>query len=492
MIISTRTVHRLLLRVSISSPPLYYQQQRGFVSLLNVIPRATPSAPREHRAPPPTPLPAPRQLRLHHDNCSIEYVDLPPIRNGNQDSDIPRATIVVLHGAPGTYHDFRHLAPLLQQLGLRVLGVNLPGSGGSEADDKRYFEQISAVPSARLTLRALQELCTPDEKVFLMGHSFGAHTALNIAALNLDDSGVVDVKGLVLLAPAGCRPHRVLRPKETALAVDLLRSSNAVVARAMPLAAKLLYTKMLGFSSDFPASHYVAGIVRAGTTDFQVITNHVRATKASTPSFLAWSTRDEYMEEAIPEELAALCHPFGPRIAFTGGGHNIQKTRADVLAREVGVWIRDVLLCRDFEDEVRSPQIQVLPCCSSTPPPPKRQREALTHIPAFSALAKDDVHIEEEISLKVSKESHPGPRSTFDKGGHTVQKIRADKLAVELKLWVFGLISGGPRWSAIAGRPEGAVQCTSTGTSTTDKFLTALKLVQCCSRTVACTSTSTV
>lgn len=368
-------LRRPLLRVSASSR-LHHQvqlqicnqqQQRSFVSLLNAIPRAT-SAPRERRGPPPTPLPAPQQLRLPHENCSIEYVDLPPLRTNERTSDVPSATVVVLHGAPGTYNDFRHIMPLLQQLGLRVLGVNLPGSGGFETDEKQYFEQITAVASARLALQALQELCPPDEKVFLLGHSFGAHAALNIAAINLEDNGALDVNGMVLLAPAGCRPHRVLRPKANAMVVNWLRSSNALVAWTMKVAAKFIYTKLLGFPASFPASHYVTAIVRTGTTDFELIADHVHATKASTPSFLAWSASDEYVEKAIPEELAALCHPSGPRIAFTGGGHNIQKTRADVLAHEVGVWIRDVLLLRrdasnaSVQDKgARHSAIQVLP-----------------------------------------------------------------------------------------------------------------------------------
>lgn len=332
---------------------------RSFVSLTDVIPRATPSAPREHRPPPP-PLPAPQLFHLRHEDCAIEYIDIqqPVGTNGTNEAEKTRATtsatIVAVHGAPGTYNDFRHLIPLLQQqeLNMRIIGVNLPGFGGSVVDEKQYFEQISALPAAKLTLQMLQEVCAPGENVFLMGHSFGAHSAINIAAFNQELQGgnssttneqALNVKGMVLLAPAGCRPHRVLRPKHNAVIIDLLRSSTPLVPAVLTQAIKLLYTKLLGFSNDFPASHFVAGIVRAGTTDFAVISNHVRAMQATMPAFLAWSKSDEYMEEAIPEELAACCHPMGPRIAFAGGGHNIQKTRADVLALEVAQWVRDVL-----------------------------------------------------------------------------------------------------------------------------------------------------
>lgn len=298
-------------------------------------------------------------LHLPSERCSIEYIDVSPAPQANpvnsSASTTPHATIVVLHGAPGTYHDYRHIIPLLQQradASIRVIGVNLPGSGGSSVDAERYVDQISALPAATLTLRALEQLCAPHERVFLMGHSFGAHAVINIAALNqAKDSGKpedasqspLDVRGMVLLAPAGCRPHRVLRPKQNAAVVDLLKSSPPVFAHMLTYLIKILYTKMLGFSSDYPASHFVAGIVRAGTTDFDIITRHVRATQSTTPAFLAWSANDEFMEDEVPTELAQLCHPGGPRIAFAVGGHNIQKTRADVLANEVAQWVRTVL-----------------------------------------------------------------------------------------------------------------------------------------------------
>lgn len=60
------------------------------------------------------------------------------------------------------------------------------------------------------------------------------------------------------------------------------------------------------------------------------------------PSLVAWSQNDEFMEEEIPLELARLCHP-GPRLAFAGGGHNVQKTRAEQVAGALAKWIEDVL-----------------------------------------------------------------------------------------------------------------------------------------------------
>ncbi|KAF1323077.1 Serine protease, partial [Globisporangium splendens] len=342
----------------------------GVRSFVSFIPMANPSVPREHRPPPP-PLPEPQYFHLKRDNCTIEYIDIKPVSASAAKDQV---TMVLVHGAPGTYHDFRHIIPLLQQhrdsstFNMRIIGINLPGFGRSTVDEKAYLDQISAVPAARLTLQALQGLCVPTENVFVMGHSFGAHAALNLTALNQElcdgdqQQHQVNFKGMVFLAPAGCRPHRVLRPKENAAVIRLLRSSNPLVASTLAQVIKLLYTRMLGFSRENPASHFVAGIVRAGTTDFQVVTDHVLATRSTIPSFVAWSSSDEYMEDEIPVELAQMCHP-GPRIAFTGGGHNIQKTRADFLADQVLAWIHHVLhpesatskKCSNIED------VQVVP-----------------------------------------------------------------------------------------------------------------------------------
>lgn len=314
---------------------------RRSLSLFNLLPTARHDGPRK-QVPPPPPLPDAQYLKLRP-HCILEYIELKP----SIPEFKPSLTAVLLHGAPGSYQDFRHIAPMLQAKSVRVLGINLPGSGGSKVAPEHYWDQISAVSVAELTLEAVNKLCSTEEMVFLLGHSFGGHCAVNMAALKAQqdqDSSLFALKGLVLLAPAGCRPHRVLRPKENKIVIDLLRSSNALVASVMPWLVRVLYTRFLRFSDQAPASHYVAGVVRAGTTDFDLISDHVQViARKRIPTFIAWSQNDEYMEDEIPIELAHKCHAGGPRIAFTGGGHNIQKTRASFLAPAITEWMIDVL-----------------------------------------------------------------------------------------------------------------------------------------------------
>ncbi|KAG1686200.1 hypothetical protein DVH05_007082 [Phytophthora capsici] len=148
---------------------------------------------------------------------------------------------------------------------------------------------------------------------------------------------------MALLAPAGCRPHKVLRPRESAVVVNLLRRDNPFISAVSPHFIKAVYTMLLRFPSASPPGHYIAGLVRAGTTDFNVIRDQVDTLRsAKLPSLVAWSQNDEFMEEEIPQELAQLCHS-GPRLAFAGGGHNVQKTRAEEIAEEMNKWMQSVL-----------------------------------------------------------------------------------------------------------------------------------------------------
>ncbi|KAG2909575.1 hypothetical protein PC115_g13203 [Phytophthora cactorum] len=308
-------------------------------SILSFLPSRKKLIPRGSRAAPP-PLPLPEYIEMK-DRCKIEYVDIQPKTDNTTDKP---ATIVVLHGAPGSYQDFRYLIPLVQRPGVRIVGINLPGYEGSTVAKSHYLETISALPTAQLTFDALQQLTSTSESVFLLGHSFGAQTAINMAALKAAKSRTaLNIRGLALLAPVGCSPHHVMRPRANALVIKMLGSGNAFLASLASRAVKAIYTKLLRFPADWPADPFVAAVVRAGTTDFKLAREQVALLKRlRMPTLVAWSKSDEYIQEAIPTELGELCYP-GPRLAFAGGGHNIQKTRVDPIATAINDWIAGVM-----------------------------------------------------------------------------------------------------------------------------------------------------
>lgn len=302
--------------------------------------------------PRPPPLPEPSFIDVD-DKCTIEYVDVRPT-----DLTAATPTLVLIHGAPGTYRDFRYLMPLLQERGVRVLGVNLPGFGGSEVlDTTNYYEHISSVPSVRLTYRAMQSVLKDSDNVFVLGHSFGGHAAVHFTGINADEHQL-NVKGLVLLAAAGHRPHKALIPPLNDLLWRLLRSDVPVLEQTSKWLVKQLYLRVLKFPDSSLPDYFTAGIVRCATADFSLFAEHLEKSSAL-PSFIAWARDDAFIEEDIFLSASAVCRP-GPRLAFERGGHNIQKTKASFLADELTDWMKRIAQ-GDEHSEVYASNVEIHP-----------------------------------------------------------------------------------------------------------------------------------
>lgn len=288
---------------------------------------------------PPT-LPAPSFIDVGG-KCRIEYIDVAPTTV--DDSSRPAPTLVMIHGAPGTYRDFRHIIPLLSERGVRVLGVNLPGFGDSQVlDRENYYDHVSALPSMHLTYRAVQQMLKGTEgDVFVLGHSFGGHAAVHFTGIDAEQREI-DVKGLALLASAGHRPHKALLPRVNALMWRMLRSDIPAVEHLAKVIVTQLYTRLLRFPSrGFSMDYFAAGIARCASADFKLFNAHLER-NAKLPAFVAWAKDDAFIEEEIFEAVSEQCRP-GPRLAFEKGGHNIQKTKAKLLADELHQWMRSVV-----------------------------------------------------------------------------------------------------------------------------------------------------
>ncbi|KAL3672785.1 hypothetical protein V7S43_002075 [Phytophthora oleae] len=319
----------------------------GYLGILPCF--RSPRVVHEPRLPPP-PLPDPKYLEIE-DICKIEYVDVEPTEPSSPIS----ATVVCVHGAPGSYQDYRYLIPMLaeHQPGLRFIGVNLPGYLGSEVKKPHYLNTVSALRTAEVVLQAVRQLCgtidSGEGDIFFIGHSFGAHTVINMAAMNEaqrktgDDSSTIRLRGVAVLAPAGCVPQRMVKEIPIKMMVILLRSRHTVVVRFATRFVKYLYTVLLGFPRRTPATSCVSAVIRAGTTKFPLIRTQVNLLKeARMPVFVAWALDDELVEPAIPAELGKLSH-VGPRLEFAGGGHNIQKTRVEQVTAALSSWISSIL-----------------------------------------------------------------------------------------------------------------------------------------------------
>ncbi|ETK80806.1 hypothetical protein F441_13910 [Phytophthora nicotianae CJ01A1] len=303
------------------------------------------------RASPP-PLPEPLVIDVD-DKCKIEYIDVKP-----EDLSAATPTLVLIHGAPGTYRDFRHLIPLLKDRGVRVVGVNLPGFAGSTIlDTTNYYDHISAFPSVQLTYKAMQGVLKASDNVFVLGHSFGGHAAVHFTGINADEQRI-NIKGLVLLAGAGHRPHQALSPRLNDFLWKMLRSGLPMIESTSKWLVRQLYIKSFKFPDSKLPDYFTAGIVRCATADFPLFARHLEKNRAL-PSFLAWAKDDALIEEEIFLDVSAVCHP-GPRLAFKKGGHNVQKTKAAFLADELTDWMDNVVQGKE-QSEVYSTNVEIHP-----------------------------------------------------------------------------------------------------------------------------------
>ncbi|MDQ7249770.1 acetoin dehydrogenase dihydrolipoyllysine-residue acetyltransferase subunit [Dongia sedimenti] len=213
---------------------------------LDPVPRSAPPSGRRARGPNPTPLA--RRLAAEHSLDLTAIVGTGP-RGRIQKSDIvaqlqrpagdiasrpglagplpPEARpsdvlnavwlrqgrgipLVLLHGFSGDLNNWRGLFA-----GVRsdwpVLGLDLPGHGGSTRNIPRDFEALAAIVEATLA----REVEGP---AVLVGHSLGAAVAVRVAA-----RGFADIRALTLFAPAGLSPEMnarfvdgILRAREAA------------------------------------------------------------------------------------------------------------------------------------------------------------------------------------------------------------------------------------------------------------------------------------
>uniref|UniRef100_A0A1I7YPM9 AB hydrolase-1 domain-containing protein n=1 Tax=Steinernema glaseri TaxID=37863 RepID=A0A1I7YPM9_9BILA len=54
-------------------------------------------------------------------------------------------TVIAMHGSPGSHKDFKYVTPLLQKAGIRFIGINFPGYGYSQADERLIQDNTERV-----------------------------------------------------------------------------------------------------------------------------------------------------------------------------------------------------------------------------------------------------------------------------------------------------------------------------------------------------------
>ncbi|ETW04545.1 hypothetical protein H310_03776 [Aphanomyces invadans] len=245
------------------------------------------------------------------------------------------ASIVLLHGAPGSYADFKHLSPLLAREHLNVVAFDLPGNGRSSADAVGSKYNLSDQSLAAAIVDALANRSDPNT-MFILGHSFGSHTAMRVAA------NAKSVGGIALLAPVGLRPHHPLRRFPMVLLGRLLQQPHPLRSILAKI-NQLYYIHGLRFPKRVPQDDFTFALQRIGSCDFEHMKTVVETLHArNLPSFVAMACDDRLIEPEIIRELGHALPP-GRRIEFQTGGHNIQKSQAREVANGLVQWIDSIL-----------------------------------------------------------------------------------------------------------------------------------------------------
>jgi pimeloyl-ACP methyl ester carboxylesterase len=236
------------------------------------------------------------------------------------------ACIVMVHGLPGSHRDFRWLAPPLEQLGMRVIRLDMPGFGGTATAPAR-LENLAEHVRRRLDHLAL-------ERVVLLGHSFGGPQAI-VAASHEPER----VRGLALLSSFGLRPHMALRKTANTLPTINRALGLPIIRRPVMRAVKLMF-RQAGFPRSVPEHELRRSLEVVAAVDFGVINEAVKRLRA--PTLIAFCDDDRLVEPVIGEQLGYAC-PGGPRLRFETGGHNPQKVWAGEIAEVLEPWARTCL-----------------------------------------------------------------------------------------------------------------------------------------------------
>ena len=244
------------------------------------------------------------------------------------------AVLALVHGAPGSARDFRHLVAAIADRGhgdkFRCLSLDLPGHGVTPEDGAADQESM-----ARALWSAI-DAAAPDAPVVLLGHSIGGHTVLEAARQR-------PALGVALLAPVNLTPHRALMDERYFTRVrPLLRLLDHPLLGA-PIAAfsEFFLKRVLGFPKHVTRREIVHTNRRVALIDW----DGARATAGALqlPVFLAYALDDALIQPERSEELAEVlgrdAARDGPRLVYDTGGHNIQKTQAEGLADALAEWI---------------------------------------------------------------------------------------------------------------------------------------------------------
>ena len=167
-------------------------------------------------------------------------------------------------------------------------------------------------------------------RVSLLAHSFGAGIAARLA-----DRLGRRARGLAVLAPAGLRPHNLLRHQRTVRAIGAAARTPGLgwaVGHALIPAYRAA-----GFRRATAAEARQTFAVVGGWDWGETRQATARLAAAGLPALVAFADDDPIVERDHMVDWAAQLGV--PPLRFATGGHGVQKTRATEIGAALDAWL---------------------------------------------------------------------------------------------------------------------------------------------------------
>ncbi|GMS93794.1 hypothetical protein PENTCL1PPCAC_15969, partial [Pristionchus entomophagus] len=290
-------------------------------------------------------------------SCGDRKLNLDTVYQDTAQSGSPLATVIALHGSPGSHKDFKYVTPHLEQAGARVIGVNYPGFGHTEDSN----ELLHTNEERNAFVQALIDRLGLAERIVFLGHSRGGENALELAVRNTDKC-----LGVVIVNPFGLRLNKAIRPRWTIDNIRYYHENYPWLRGPMEWALYQSYYRFVGLRLN--SGKIAVSAVKSLTNVYlERQQEHIDKINdnADLRMLLCYSGKDHLIETEISEEYAAafkdLTHMVCDKsseedtvaseiersfvsdsarrisVAFPDDNHFAQKHRAKLIARGVTI-----------------------------------------------------------------------------------------------------------------------------------------------------------
>lgn len=233
------------------------------------------------------------RCKPHGIQVELKYIDT------HDETDKAKATVLALHGAPGSYEDFAGIINQLTTQGCRVIAPNLPDIKLTNQTGKYFHSTEEKGEILRDFLRAIE---APIIDVAMM-HSAGVYPGMKLWYERPEL-----IKSLVLLNPSG---HRRCKGMKPAVWIDLLAQMN------LSRTGRLLWQRfgataisLLGHAAKISKEETdgsitaMLGMYMAGVERLEVYCRH--AANMGTPTVMLFTDRDRLIELNIYLEILQM------------------------------------------------------------------------------------------------------------------------------------------------------------------------------------------